>query len=148
MDREIDVVLAYWNEQRQQFRQSENQRATMTNFILVIISALSGLIIQQKFADTTIPLGALIITLGVYGALISAKYHERAIFHRRKAKALTMTLKDLGALHDNPHLEAATARHHSLHRRLSHVRLHWFWTGLHIAVAIHGATLIIIAIIR
>ncbi len=63
MDREIDVVLAYWNEQRQQFRQSENQRATMTNFILVIISALSGLIIQQKFADTTIPLGALIITL-------------------------------------------------------------------------------------
>jgi hypothetical protein len=36
-----DAVLEYWKEHREQFRQSENQRAVMTNFILVITGVVS-----------------------------------------------------------------------------------------------------------
>jgi soluble lytic murein transglycosylase-like protein len=34
-----DAVLAYWSEHRQQLRQSEGQRAVLTNYILVIASS-------------------------------------------------------------------------------------------------------------
>ena len=42
-----DAVLAYWREHRDQLRQSENQRAVLTNFVLVITAAISGFIVQQ-----------------------------------------------------------------------------------------------------
>ena len=37
-----DAVLAYWREHREQLRQSENQRAVLTNYVLVITRAING----------------------------------------------------------------------------------------------------------
>ena len=51
-----DAVLAYWREHREQFRQSENQRAVLTNYVLVITAAVSGLVVQQGFKLRTLPL--------------------------------------------------------------------------------------------
>ncbi|MEV6634569.1 hypothetical protein AB0M54_27860 [Actinoplanes sp. NPDC051470] len=141
-----DVVLSYWNEHRQQFRQSENQRAMMTNFVLVIAAALSGLIIQQKFARTTIPLGVLIALIGGFGGFISAKYHERATYHLNQARALTRTLKKLGALADDDNLDENRQKHYAEFPRLHRIRLHSLWTGLHLAIAAYGLALTIIAI--
>ena len=42
-----DAVLAYWKEHREQLRQSENQRAVLTNYVLVLVAAISGFIMQQ-----------------------------------------------------------------------------------------------------
>ena len=70
-----DAVLAYWSEHRQQLRQSEEQRAVLTNYILVIASALTGLIAQQKLALDTLPVAILLMLLGTYGAITLAKYH-------------------------------------------------------------------------
>jgi hypothetical protein len=142
------AVLAYWNEHRQQFRQSENQRATTTNFVLVVTAGLSGLMIQQKFAATTIPLGVLITLIGLYGALTAAKYHERAAYHLAQARALTATLKDMDALGDDPYLDEFRRRHQHDFPRLHRIRLHWLWTGLHLAIAGYGAVLTIIAVVR
>ena len=50
-----DAVLAYWQEHREQFRQSENQRAVLTNYVLVIAAAVSGLVVQQGFKIRTLP---------------------------------------------------------------------------------------------
>ena len=71
--------LAYWREHREQLRQSENQRAVLTNFVLVIAAALSGFIVQLHFELRTLPLSVLIVVIGCYGALAAAKYHERAV---------------------------------------------------------------------
>ena len=95
---QTDAVLAYWSEHRQQLRQSEDQRAVLTNYVLVIASALTGLIAQQKLARETLPVAILIMILGIYGAITVAKYHERAEYHLTQARALTKTLTDLGAL--------------------------------------------------
>jgi hypothetical protein len=78
-----DAVLGYWREHREQFRQSENQRAVLTNFVLVIAAALSGFIVELHFELRTLPLSVLIVVIGWYGALAAAKYHERADQHRR-----------------------------------------------------------------
>ena len=91
-------MLAYWREHREQLRQSENQRAVLTNYVLVIAAAISGFIVQQHFELRTLPLSVLTVAIGLYGAVAVAKYHERADYHLSQARALTRVLVDAGAL--------------------------------------------------
>jgi type IV secretory pathway TrbF-like protein len=143
-----NAVLTYWSEHREQMRQSENQRATMTNYVLVIAAALAGFIVQQGFHARTIPLSLLITAIGLYGAASAAKYHERAVYHLRQARALTHVLCDLGALPDSSDaLTAARQAHYARYPRLHRLRLHDLWTGLHLAIATLGAGLAAIACI-
>ena len=44
-----DVTLAFWNEQREQLRQAENQRSVLTNYVLTIAAAVGGFVIQQRY---------------------------------------------------------------------------------------------------
>jgi len=143
-----EAVLAYWVEQRAQLRQSETQRSVLTNYILVLVTAGTGLIVQQKFAARTLPLALLLAGLGVYGALASAKYHERAEYHLGQARALTRVLVGLGALPPDTELEEQRQRHYTVYPRLSRIRLHWLWTGLHLAVAVYGVALAAIILVR
>src|SRR5690242_19874218 len=93
-----DAVLAFWSEHRQQMRQSETQRSLLTNYVLVISSALTGLAVQQKLAREAFPLAVFVVVIGIYGAVTMAKYHERAEYHVTQARALTKTLTGLGTL--------------------------------------------------
>lgn len=139
-----DAVLAFWSEQRQQLRQSEDQRAILTNYVLVIASALTGLIAQQKLALDTLPVAILLVVLGAYGAITVAKYHERAEYHLTQARALTKTLTDLGALPaDTTLLDEYRQRHYARYPLLRRIRLHTLWTGLHTAIAVGGLALVI-----
>ena len=76
-----DTLVAYWSEHRAQLRQSESQRAVLTNYVLVVAAAISGLVVQQRFRIRTLPLSVLVVLIGLYGALAAAKYHERANYH-------------------------------------------------------------------
>ena len=144
-----EAVRAYWNEHRQQLRQSESQRAVLTNYILVIASALTGFITQQRLSSDTLPAAILMLILGVYGAVTVAKYHERAEYHLAQARALTKTLTDLGALPDNSALlDEYRQRHYDKYPRLSRLRLHMLWTGLHTAIAVTGFALAIAILSR
>lgn len=142
------AVLAYLNEHRQQLRQSETQRSVLTNYLLVIAAGLSGFIVQQHFSLGTLAVAVLIIGLGLYGALCTAKYHERAEYHLTQARALTQTLKDIGVLAHDPNLQPARERHYGKFTVLAKVRLHWLWTGLHLAVAAYGTVLAVIILIK
>jgi transposase len=135
------AVLAYWTEHRVQLRQCEAQRSTLTNFLLVIVAGLSGFVVQQRFATPTVAVAILIVGLGVYGTLCTAKYHERAVYHLTQARALTQTLVDLGALADEQHLADARTAHYGAFPGLHKIRLHWLWTGMHLAVAGYGTVL-------
>jgi hypothetical protein len=148
MSQPTDTVLSYWNEQRQQLRQSESQRAVLTNYLLVITAGLSSFIVQQHFATRTIAVAALIIGTGIYGALTAAKYHERAAYHLNQARALTKTLQDLDALTDDPRLQQYRDEHYRTYPRLHKIRLHWLWTGLHLAIATYGTALALIILTR
>jgi hypothetical protein len=139
-----DAVLAYWSEHRQQLRQSEDQRAILTNYVLIIASALTGFTVQQKLTRDTLPLAALVMVIGVYGAVTVAKYHERAEYHLTQARALTQTLTGLGTLPDDKTLlDEHRQRHYAKYPRMHRIRLHILWTGLHATIAILGITLAI-----
>jgi hypothetical protein len=138
-----DAVLAYWQEHREQFRQSENQRAVLTNYVLVIAAAVSGLVVQQGFKLRTLPLSVLIVVIGLYGALAVAKYHERANYHLFQARALTRVLIDSGALADHDAvLEEFRQAHYRNYPQLHRLRLNWLWIGLHLGVAVYGVVLV------
>lgn len=140
-----DAVLAYWSEHRQQLRQSEDQRAILTNYVLVVASALTGFAVQQKLSRDTLPLAALVMIVGLYGAVTVAKYHERAEYHLTQARALTQTLTGLGALPDDETLlDEYRQRHYTKYPRLHRIRLHTLWTGLHTTIALLGLALAIV----
>ena len=143
-----ETVFGYWKEHREQLRQSENQRATLTNYLLVIVAGLSGFIVQQHFVNRTIAVAVLIVIVGVYGALTSAKYHERANYHLAQARALTQTLAGLNALGPEKPLDDARDQHKQRYGVLYNLRLHWLWTGLHAAIALYGLVLIVIIVVH
>jgi hypothetical protein len=140
-----DAVLAYWQEHREQFRQSENQRAVLTNYVLVIAAAVSGLVVQQGFKLRTLPLSILIVVIGLYGAIAVAKYHERADYHLLQARALTRVLMESGALADHDAILAESRQeHYRKYPRLQGLRLNWLWIGLHLGVATYGLVLVVL----
>jgi hypothetical protein len=149
MSEPADVVLAYWRDHRDQLRQSESQRAVLTNYVLIIVAALSGFIVQQQLRQAALPLSALITIIGVFGAITVAKYHERAVYHLSQARVLTRTLVEAGHLPDHDgHLAQARAAHYGNYPRLHRIHLHRLWTGLHIGIALYGTTLTIIMALR
>ena len=144
-----NTVLAYWGEHRQQMRQSESQRAVLTNYVVVIASALAGFAVQQKLSRDTLVLAVLIILVGIYGTVTVAKYHERAEYHVTQARALTRTLVDLGALPpDETLLEEYRQHHYQKYPRLHRLRLHALWTGMHGAIAVLGLALLMVILAR
>jgi hypothetical protein len=144
---DLGATLAYWKEHREQLRQSESQRAVMTNYILLIAAAISGFVVQQHFAAHTIPLSIMTILIGAYGALSAAKYHERADYHLSQARALTRALVESGGLTENRDiLEEYRQAHYEKYPRLAKIRLNWLWMGLNLGIAVYGVALLIISL--
>lgn len=145
MSGSVDAVLAYWSEQREQLRQSESQRAALTNYVLVVASAISGLIVQQKFTGGTLPLSVLIVGIGLYGAVSAAKYHKRAEYHLTQAQPVPSATHWTRWVppHDARLLERREA-HYRKYPLLQRIRVHWLWTGLRLAIAGYGIILAIV----
>ena len=144
-----EVMLAYWREHRDQLRQSENQRAVLTNYVLIIVAALTGFIVQQQLKPATVPLSVLITLIGVFGAITVAKYHERADYHLTQARAFTQLLVEAGHLPDNDaRLDQVRTTHNTRYPKLHRLRLHHLWTTLHTGIALYGATLTLITALR
>jgi hypothetical protein len=140
-----NAVAAYWSGHRAQLRQSKSQRAVLTNYILAVAAALSGLVAQQRFGAQALPLSALVVLIGLYGALATAKYPERANYHMSQARALTRPLVQSGDLPDNEALLVRFCDEHiQKYPRLYRARLHWLWTGLNLGVVAYGLVLVIL----
>ncbi|MFD7681729.1 hypothetical protein [Streptomyces sp. NPDC060187] len=136
-----EAIRAYWKEHREQLRQCETQRSTLTNLLLVITAALSALVVQQKFSTYVMPLCLFVALAGGYGAIAVSKYFERASYHLSQARALTRELVELGVLSSDERLVQARADHYRSFPRLHRIRLHRLWVILHLAIVLYGLCL-------
>ncbi|MFD5123632.1 hypothetical protein [Streptomyces sp. NPDC058385] len=141
-----EAIRAYWKEHREQLRQCETQRSTLTNLLLVITAALSALIVQQKFTLNVMPLCLFVAMTGAYGAVAVSKYYERASYHLAQARALTRDLVELGALGSDEGLVRAREAHYRRFPRLHRIRLHRLWVALHLAIAGYGLSLLVVCV--
>jgi hypothetical protein len=48
MSDKVDIFLQYWEEEKAQGRPSENQRATVTNYIIIISSLIITFVVNNK----------------------------------------------------------------------------------------------------
>ncbi|MFD9442291.1 hypothetical protein ACFWBR_30065 [Streptomyces sp. NPDC060006] len=140
---EQDGLLQFWLEQRAQARQTENQRATVTNIVLIVAPAYVGLVVQQGVTDrSTFAVSLGLTMLGLYGAVASMKYRERYGLHLHKAELMR---RRFDALHPGIGLEAdnqaARERHITKHPWLHRVSLHYIWTAFHLGIAVTGVVL-------
>jgi len=141
MPDEVDIVLRFCEEQWAQCRQSENQRATVTNFVITIAAGTLALMGANDFASSSLPLAVFLFFLGAYGALTSAKLYERWKFNRNRARSCYRRIDRL-----RPRAQLLQLRREAdeaYRERLQPLRLHWLWLGLHIVVSLLGLLCVI-----
>jgi hypothetical protein len=137
-----DILLEYWKDQRVQARNTESQRATLTNIILLIVVATLGFVAQQGLHRAMLPLTISLIILGLFGAAASAKYYERYRLHIAQAIQFSKLLGDPDLLPDyEDTLKPVRADHADRYRRISRIRLNKLWVALHLLVALTGFVL-------
>ena len=145
-----DFLLAEAQENWAQARQSEDQRAVISNLIVIIASVIHGILTQTGFTKSAFPLTLLLILLGIYGFVASTKLYERHQFHIHRARKLRQRLDELhpGA-HVRETLKTASEEHWSKYPFLSRrVRLYAVWLGLDILIATLGVIYTIIILVR
>jgi len=136
---EKDFLLHMIQEQWAQARQSENQRATLSNFIIVIASAITAFLVKIKPGKEGISLSIFLIFLGAFGALICAKLYERFYLHVQRIGRMMERLDQLFPNAQVCHLEEiADKRHKKRFRITSKIRIHCLWMIIHITIMVIG----------
>lgn len=146
---DTDVLLKMFDENWTQARHLENQRATITNLVVIIASAILGFIVQKGLSIEILPITILLIVLGVYGAVTSEKFHERIQLSINRALVFRNRIDEL---HPDSKLVQLNNEFETQHKkrfpRLSKIRLHYFWVYMHLAFSLGGLILTIIALLQ
>lgn len=149
MPDETDVILKHIDQQWAQARQSEDHRAATTRYVLLLAVALQGFVVTLQFSIPSLGLAVVLLFLGIWGIVISAKYYERFRLHVcivgrlmkwLEARHPKATLSELGA--------KAEQKHKPDHPVTSRVRLHWLWYSLHIGIVVLGVIDIVVIVIK
>ncbi|MEW5718834.1 MAG: hypothetical protein AB1817_09425, partial [Chloroflexota bacterium] len=91
MNSDSDILLKLREEEWALLRHYEDQRATVTNFILIVVSIAVGFLVQKGINRESLPITILLIGLGVYGVVAVAKLYER--IHLANDLAISYTLR-------------------------------------------------------
>ena len=135
-----DILLNIIQEERAQARQSEDQRSTMTNFIIVITGALQGFIVDKNFNQESLILAALICLLGILGVISTSKLYERYSLHMARVEEFE---KRLDTLCEDAQIRILLKEASSQHKRkfllcLVKIRLNHIWNALHVFIILLG----------
>ena len=83
MNESVVTVMALYKEQTEQARHHEDQRATVTNYVLVLAGAVLGLVHVEALRAAQALLGCFLVVVGGFGAAVTAKHYERNRYHAR-----------------------------------------------------------------
>lgn len=138
------VLLSLCDQYWEEIRHTENQRATLTNLVILVSSATLGFLVDRGPSAATYPLGGLLILLGGYGGAMTLKLYERFRFIQSRLDHLYRQLDELNP--DARFLEwraNADNEHRLAFPRWSNVRVHHLWLALHLAIALAGIIVIL-----
>ena len=144
----MDDKESLWNMLKEEYthaRQHQTQRATMTTIVIVVASALTGLItFDDSIGQGDIAPSIVVIALGTFGVLFSLKFQERYACHRKRAYALRDRLDTLQPELKFSQIEdSSDAKHRKSSPVLSRVSLRYFWIVLHLVITGIGVVLLI-----
>jgi hypothetical protein len=153
-----DILTTLYTEERVQARQAEDQRATLTNIIIIVVGAGLAFITNNDIGRLTLAVSIPMTIIGLYGAVSTAKYFERWFRHWNRAYAYQAQLFDLHPDINEKlgtyELELVRSRRYPYEReinerfpRLSALKLYRLWIGFHCAVAVGGVLLTLLVFV-
>lgn len=147
-DNAIEVLLKSFGESFSEARQVENQRTSMSNFLIIITAAIFAFVSSQGFSYNTIPISILMILLGVFGFFMSAKYAQR--FHRNytTVRLIRKRINELCPESQILEIETKSSGENELRYPFLKKRIPilYLWLGLHLVICFMGVLSVIIAI--
>jgi hypothetical protein len=154
---ESDVLLQLYNEERTQARQMEDQRATLTNIVILVVGAGLAFVTNRGLELATLTVSIPMIGIGLYGVITTAKYFERWFRHWKRADGDRAHLFDMFPDIDSNLSERAGDLTRgsrgvfkgAMDRRfptLSRLQIYRLWTGLFWAVAAAGAIITVMVL--
>jgi hypothetical protein len=140
MAESVEILLSLYKEQTEQARHHEEQRATVTNYILIVAGAVLGLLSIEGFRGH-LPAGVFLIGLGLFGAIAVAKHYERNRYHSRMASAYRRQIEKLDK---DTQVDRSSIRseQEKAFPSLNKLRLFQLWITFHLFVSILGVLVI------
>jgi hypothetical protein len=143
----VEVLLRCYEEQGEQIRHLENQRATFTNIVIVVSVGIVGFVMQQGLGFTSTPLAVMLIILGVYSSIAVQKFYERYSLHRKHAeKWLNQINQLIPSAHLNKLHKEAKEEHEGKYRVLSKIHVRTVWNTFNVLVVLVGIGLTLYSI--
>ena len=144
-----DILLQMIQEQWSQARHSEDQRSTMTNYILIIAGAITAFLVDRNLDETALPLTFFLTALGILGITMSLKFRERFYFHIQRIHHMTLKLdKMYPSIKIFKLYKEADLEHHSKFPRLEPFPMYSLWLAIHIAIFVIGVVTTTIILIQ
>ena len=142
-----DFLWGMYEEHTTQGRHHETQRASVTNFIIVVAGGLIAFIANKDVTKDKWPLAAFLIIVGLFGALFSAKQYERFRFHMVAAGLYREELEKIVGNDVGEIRHKAKAVHKSgFPSLLVKLRLYYFWIALHLLIMALGIALLVLTL--
>jgi hypothetical protein len=150
-----DVLLHLYQEERTQARHTEEQRATLTNIVLIVVAAALAYVTSRTDDVAALIVSVGVMLLGLYGAVATGKYFERWMRHWRRAYAYQTQLLDLYSSIDSalatfsykPLADRTDPYEMEVEERFPHLsslKLYRLWISFHCAVALAGAVMVVV----
>lgn len=144
-----EILLKFIEREEALVKHYENQRATITNFVLVATSLTIGFITQKGVILDSLPASLLLTILGLYGAVTVTKLYERTQF---ASSFIKQYIEQINKLYPNLGLSESQEKIRSKHKAkfamTSKLHMHQLWSILHIIIAFSGLCLTIATVIK
>jgi hypothetical protein len=145
----IEVLLKMYETKYILAKQAEDQRATMSNFLITIAAAIFAFISQQGFSHKTIFMSLLTIVLGLFGLFMSAKYSQHYLKNYAGSTLIRNRIAQLC-----PEAQLLEIEQESIDKNLRRSpflakfpTLH-LWIALHSAICLIGALTVLLALLQ
>jgi hypothetical protein len=143
----LEVLLRFSEEHWEEIRHIENQRAAITNLVILVASASVGLASQKGLSISQPPLAGLIVFVGGYGLVSTAKLHERYRYLQARLDKFYEKIEILAPEAEFERLRRdAHEEHISKFPRLSVLPVYRLWMALHSAILGLGIVLLLRAL--
>lgn len=145
----VEVLLKMYETRYMLAKQAEDQRATMSNFLITIAAVMFAFISQQGFSKKTILISLLTIFLGFFGLFMSTKYAQHYLKNHRVASSIRDRIAQLC-----PEAQLREIEHKALdeianrHPFFSKLPTLYLWSALHITICLVGGLCILLAVLQ
>jgi uncharacterized protein YneF (UPF0154 family) len=130
-------------------KQAEDQRGTLSDFLITIAAVMFAFISQQGFSKKTILISLLTIFLAFLGLFMSTKYAQHYLKNDRAARSIRARIAQLC-----PEAQLREIEHEVLkeianrYPFFSKLPTLYLWFALHIAICLIGGLCILLALFQ